>query len=333
MGITIRENMLRVFNHEVPEFLPLIADIQNIATVEPGYQCVIEATGEPGDYEVDWFGQGWIFESKIKAYNPDVNNYIIKNLGDWSKYLTIPKLDEIDWEAKFDAEEFEVDRENKFILIKDQVGLWERAFCTTSTMDLFCALIDEPEACEDFFRQIADHKIKLHNRYITHYKPDALCMHDDYGSGTGLFMSPETWRELIKPHLQRVIDNITSQGVMYEHHCCGVLEPIAEEIAEMGTAAWENVHVSNDPVKCKQVFGDKLAFIGGLFNSQYLDSDGVTDDQVRNHVRKTMEEILPGVGSVPYAAMKAHPERSEIINEELLTYGQTFFSSNRPDNS
>ena len=46
--------------------------------------------------------------------------------------------------------------------------------------ELLCGLLLEPEACEDLFRTVADHKIKLHNQYIKYYHPDVICMHDDY---------------------------------------------------------------------------------------------------------------------------------------------------------
>lgn len=331
MSITIRENMLRVFHHEVPEFLPMITDIQNIATVEPGFICWLKEGRRPRDREKDWFGQGWVYEPVVRAYNPDASDYIVKDITSWRDYVEMPDPDQTDWEALFAREGIQPDRENRFIMLKDGFGLWERAFSMVPIVDLLCDLKLEPEACEEFFSAVADYKIKLHNYYIRHYRPDALCMHDDYGTGQGLFMSPDTWRELIKPHLKRVIDNVTSQGVIYEHHCCGMLAPIAEEIADMGADAWENVHVVNNPYKCKQEFGNKLAFIGGVADSQMMDMDSTTEEKIRSHMRETMDKMLPGVGTVIYAACKAHPERSAIINEELLNYGQKFFKEKRPE--
>ena len=196
--------------------------------------------------------------------------------------------------------------------------------------DLLCALIVEPEACEDFFCAIADHKIKLHNYYMEYYKPDCVCMHDDYGTGQGLFMSPETWRELIKPHLQRIIDNITSKGIMYEHHCCGYMVPLAEEMAKMGVSSWDMVHVINDPYVCKQKFGDKLAFICGICDGQYLDMDSTTEEQMRIHIREVAEKMLPGLGVVIKARFSNHPERDSIFNEELASCGQQYYKQSRP---
>lgn len=322
--------MRLVYQHKIPEYLPLEDDIQILRTVEPGFKSAVygEKSGSERE-ETDWFGQNWVYEPMVNAYNPDSRNYIIKDIARWREYVIFPDLDAIDWKAKFIADDVEIN-ENKLFLLKDGYGPWERAFSTTPIADLMCALIEEPEACEDFFCAVADHKIKLHNYYLDYYKPEVVRLHEDYGSGQGLFMSPETWRELIKPHLQRIIDNITSKGILYEHHCCGYMVPLAEEIADMGASSWNNVHVSNDPYSCKQKFGDKLAFIGGICNGQYLDMDSTTEEQLRKHVRETAEKVFPGLGVVMETMFKKHPERGVIFKEELLKCGQQYYKENRP---
>ena len=280
MQITPRENMLRVYRHQIPDYLPLGSDNQTIRTVEPGFKAVVyEGKAASENEEICWFGQNWKYEKMVRAFNPDARNYIVKDIVHWRDYVTIPDLDAIDWKARFDADNIKIDRQNKLILVKDTYGLWERAFSMNEITELLCALLIEPEACADFFSAVADHKIKLHNYYIDYYKPDVLCMHDDYGGGNSMFMSPEIWRALIKPSLQRVIDNVTSKGVMYEHHCCGLMAPIAEEIAEMGASSWQNVHVVNDPYACKQKFGDKIALVGGMCDGQFMDYDDTTEDR------------------------------------------------------
>ena len=327
--VTKRENMRRVYRRETPDYLPLMDDIQRIKTVEPGYKAVVYGGGDTGKEEEDWFGQTWLYEPTVHAFNPDSRNYIVKDIANWRDYVEIPDVDKIDWEKMFDADSIEINTD-KFICIKDSTGPWERAFAITPISDLLCGLLEEPEACEDLFSTVADHKIKLHTYYIDRYKPDALCMHDDYGSGQGLFMSPGTWRDLIKPHLQRIIDNVTSRGVMYEHHCCGYMADLAEEIAGMGASAWDMVHVVNDPYACKQRFGEKLAFIGGICDAQFFDKASTTEEQIRSHVRETAGKMLPGAAAVISVKCINYPERTKIFDDELLKCGQQYFNHMRP---
>ena len=39
--LTLRENMLLVYQHKIPEYLPLLGDIQRIRSVEPGFKNVL----------------------------------------------------------------------------------------------------------------------------------------------------------------------------------------------------------------------------------------------------------------------------------------------------
>lgn len=328
--LTLRENMLLVYQHKIPEYLPLLGDIQRIRSVEPGFKNVLFHGKRAGKKETDWFGQDWVYEPMVNAFNPDASHYIVADIADWRDYVEIPDVDSIDWKAKFDEDAVEIDK-NRLLEIKDATGLWERAFSMVPIDELLCGLLLEPEACEDLFRTVADHKIKLHNQYIKYYHPDVICMHDDYGHGNGLFMSPDTWRELIKPHLQRVIDNITSQGVIYEHHCCGIMAPIAEEIADMGASSWATVHISNDPASCKAKFGGKLAMIGGVCDTQFMDLESTGPEQIREHVRKTADQTFHGPGTVISCQFAAHPKRKMIWDEEILRYGQQYFKCSRPE--
>ena len=327
--LTLRENMLLVYQHKTPAYLPLLSDMQRIQTIEPGLKAVVYEGRKPGAQEVDWFGQNWVYDPVSAAYTPDSKNYIIKDMANWRDDVELPDPDSLDWDMIFANSGVEADR-SKVVRIKDGTGLWERALAMVPTTELLCALLEEPEACEDFFRAIADIKIKIHNQYIKRYQPDVICMHDDYGSGQWLFMSPDSWRELIKPHLRRVIDNITAQGVLYEHHCCGYMVPLAEEIAQMGAAAWNTIHPANDPYACKQKFGDQLALIGGILDGQLFDQPETTPEQIRESVRACAEKMLPGVGTVLSARCMNYPERNKIILDELLSCGQQYFSESRP---
>ena len=330
MAITPRENMLRIYKHEEPDYLPLAQDVQFIRTVGQGQLFTLTQANWVGEIdEIDFFGQNWKYEPSAKAYNPDATNYIIKDVSKWREYVTIPDLDAIDWKSRFEAENLQLDRENNLIMVRDPIGIWERAFSMIEATELLSSLLIEPEAMYDFFSMVADHKIKLHNYYIDYYKPDILAMNDDYGSGQGLFMSPETWRELIKPHLQRVIDNIRSKGVMYEHHCCGYLVPLVEEIAAMGAVSWNAVHICNDPYECKKMFGDKIAFAGVMLNSWFMDAPNTTEEEIRAHVRDMTSKLLPGYLFISGGAM-SNPDRNEFINDELLKSGQQYYKENRP---
>ena len=326
MSLSLKENMMLVLEHREPEYMPLITDFDQAWPGGDGFVCECPR-GKSG---LDWFGQSWTFEPKIGACNPTPGKYLMDDITKWKEIFRFPDLSLLDWEGNAAATTAKWDRENRLSRVSIGFGMWERMFCSMPFETALLSLMTEPEACYDFVGAMADHKIRLHDYVIKYYRPDVICMHDDYGSGAGMFMSPEVWREIFKPHLQRVIDAITSKGVMYEHHCCGYFAPILPEMAEMGVTLFNSVHKSNDPVALKKQIGHVMTFNGG-FDTQYLDDDARTEEEIRAHVDETIDLFAPGGSWIPRFVL-AHKERGSIVTDEILRYGATHYYGKRPGN-
>lgn len=327
MALSLKENMACVLAHREPEYMPLASDFDAVSPWGPDFIC--EASRLPGVNE-DWFGQKWTFEEKIQACNPTPGSYLLEDITQWRDVMRFPKFDKMDWEGYAARDTAKWDRERRMSKVTIGYGMWERLFCIMPFVEALSALEEEPECCYEFFGAVADHKIRLHEYVIKYYKPDVIVMHDDYGSGSGLFMSPNTWRKLLKPHLQRIIDHLKSHGVMYEHHCCGYFAPILPEIADMGAVAFNSVHKSNNPAELKKQIGHKIAFVGG-FDTQYMDYDTITEEEIRSHVRQTIDELAPGGSWIP-RFMLTHRNRHPIVEDEILRYGATHYYGVRPGN-
>lgn len=324
--LSYKENTLLALQHKEPEFLPMITDVQTYTPL--GMDFVCEYTNIPGVAK-DWFGQSWTYEPKIKAANPTPGIHLVPDITRWKEYMKFPDLSKLDWEGHAAVNTKDWDRIHKLTRINDVFGPWERMFSVMEFQEALCALIEEPEACYDFFGAVADHKIRMYEYIIKYYKPDILCMHDDYGHGKGMFMSPDTWRALLKPHLQRIIDMVTSMGVLYEHHCCGYFAPILDEIADMGCTASNTMHVSNHPAECKKKNGHKMCYIGG-FDTQYMDGLCISEEDIRRSVRKTLDEMAPGGSYIALFALKT-PGRNAVVADEIKSYSGRFYSRPRPD--
>lgn len=324
--LSFRENALLAYQHKEPEFLPIGSDMDTCAP--RGMDFIRETICVNGVAE-DWFGQSWTFEPNIGGANPTPGMHLVPDITEWRERMKFPDLSRLDWEGYAARDTAKWDRKNKLSRVMVGYGLWERMFSVMPFQDALMALVEEPEECYDFFGAVADHKIRLYEYLIRYYKPDVLIMHDDYGSGGGMFMSPEVWRELIKPHLQRVIDSITEKGVMYEHHCCGYFAPIVGEIADMGCTATNTMHISNHPAALKKEVGHKMCFVGG-FDTQFMDKPNTTEEQIRASIRKTVDELAPGGSWIAHCGLKT-TQRNAIVNDELITYGSTKYTCARPD--
>jgi uroporphyrinogen-III decarboxylase len=57
---------------------------------------------------------------------------------------------------------------------------------------------------------------------------------DDWGTQTGLMVSPSMWRKLFKPRFQRQFDLAHDLGLHTWYHCCGSFLPIMEDMHQIG---------------------------------------------------------------------------------------------------
>lgn len=317
--ISLKENMQLVYRHQQPEYMPLMSDFDTANLNAADF--VNERPVVPGVHR-DWFGQSWTYEPTVKAANPTPGQPLVTDITRWRDSMIFPDLDKLDWQSRAGQDTARWDREGRMSRITVGFGLWERLFSVMSFDEALCALLEEPEACYDFFSAVADHKIRLHDKILNYYHPDILVMHDDYGTSAGMFMAPETWRRLLKPHLQRVVEHVRSYGCIYEHHNCGYFQPITEDLLEIGIEATNPVHISNDISFMKKNYGKSLVLLGG-FHAQFLDRYNITEEEARESVRSTMDILAPGGGYIPFY-MSTGP-LGPVVQDEIARYSKNFY--------
>ncbi|MCU6760872.1 methylcobalamin:coenzyme M methyltransferase [uncultured Roseburia sp.] len=108
------------------------------------------------------------------------------------------------------------------------------------------------------------------NALAPDYRPDVIMFHDDYGTQTNMFFSPEVWREFFKPQLKKAVDKTHELGMIFELHSCGFMEQIVPEFAEIGVDSWQGQEINDIPT-LKAVTGNKLAY---HTTPQYQDFEG-----------------------------------------------------------
>ena len=140
---------------------------------------------------------------------------------------------------------------------------------------------------------------------------DVVWIGDDLGAQRSLIFSPDTWRRLIRPPLQHIVDGIRSvrDDVIIAYHSCGHVEPLVGELADVGIDVLESVQPeANDVEKLKTLHGDRLAFWGTL-GAQSTFSHGSPED-VRREVRQRIATVGKGGGLLLAPAHRLEPEVS-----------------------
>ena len=130
---------------------------------------------------------------------------------------------------------------------------------------------------------------------------DILRFGDDLGMNTGLFMPPEKYRKLFKPHHTKLNEYVHRHSRMKTLlHSCGSLYPILPDLIEAGYDILNPVQTSAyqmDPEVLKREFGRDITFWGGGCNTRSVLNHG-TPAEVYDHCRRRIELFGEGGGFV-----------------------------------
>lgn len=169
--------------------------------------------------------------------------------------------------------------------------------------------------------------VKYYEKIAKYYKADIINQHDDYGANDRMFMSLDTWRSLIKPHLKRMIEACHDLGFIYQHHSCGYIEPLIDDFVEIGVDALDVLQVSNKNIGAiKKRLADKLTFVGGFDNQRVFDVPIVREEAVRKEYRRVVDLLAPGGSFVLYPS-GAKMDFMPYYMDEHFKYGMSFYAS------
>ncbi len=96
--------------------------------------------------------------------------------------------------------------------------------------------------------------------------PDGIWFYEDMGYKGSPFMSPDMYREIIKPGHIYTIDYAKSLNLPVIMHSCGFVEPLLPDMIDAGINCLQALEVKAgmDLIKLHELYGDKIAFMGGL---------------------------------------------------------------------
>jgi uroporphyrinogen decarboxylase len=158
---------------------------------------------------------------------------------------------------------------------------------------------------------------------------DAIWFGDDFGSQTGLMVSPQMWRRVFKPlyaQMFRAVKGVRPDVVIMMHSD-GAVAPLLPDLIEIGLEVFNPVQPNvpgHDPRELKEQFGDHLAFFGAIDQQDLLPHGSVAD--IRADVREKIGILGAGGG---YMIAPAHiiqadtpPENVEALIAAAKEYGR-----------
>ena len=255
----------------------------------------------PGASLIDKWGTQIIWPEGEPGAVPYITeeNKVLKDIENWREYVHAPDLEahcRHGWEKC--AEEAQKARENgKLVTLIMGLCIFEQLHFLMGFEDTLVNLIEYPDEIQELIDYICDYRLTMFKIAVEQLHPDVLLSHDDWGTRTSMFMSPEMWREYFKEPYRKLYDYARSQGVLVIHHSDSYLVPIVEDMAEIGIQVWQGVLPENDIPSLQKQLNGRMALMGGIGAS--IDREDATEEEIRQYVRSLLDACSPGGYFIP----------------------------------
>lgn len=317
--MTPRERVRTALMHREPDRLPLDFGGTFLSSAEKEMQAriadVLGLTGEPDRRFVEFddriqkhfgcdmrsirptgpgmrFGYSDVHDAPLKdATVDDLNDYPWPEAGD-------ELIEGVEETARF------LHEETDYFICSAQVGegIFELGCILRGYEQFLVDLMIDREFFHAFARKVVDANIRLGDLYFGVVGPyvDMVLIGDDLATQNGPYMSPQVFRETIKPYFQEYIASVKRlcPNAFINHHCCGSSFRLMDDLADIGIDVINPVQTSAREMDPENLATkkDKLSFHGGG-DLQYILPFGTTDE-VEEFTKDLIRKLAPGGGFI-----------------------------------
>ncbi len=286
-AMNMKEQALKVLHGQTPDILPSYFTTCQIMVCSaypdmPPHDAGVQGKDAYGVTQVQEGGT-WTVDTSVPS--------VIDDIDSWRDQLVFPDPEAVDWEqvSAIDEKIFHPDRENMVVDLLCTKGIFERMHFLMGFEDTVCSLLTDEDEARAFADAVTDIKLAWIEKMLAYYKPDMLSFQDDYAFKDGLFFSKDTFREIFKPNLKRVVDLVHDHGVIAKIHCCGKMEDLLDEYIELGVDCLDPVQPVNDIVSMLDKAEGKIGLVGGLDFQNVIDRPDATEETIRAEVRRACD--------------------------------------------
>ena len=319
MALSKKENFMMAMNHQIPERTPIFL-----------YDCAVTGfcTGPGPWFEkgpigggYDGFGVRWLnAESGSGAPMAAPGEFILDSdtIVDWKKIVKFPDVGKFDWEEYAKQDLAGIDRGEMVVDFGSGNGPFERLAALMGFEEALIAMALEPDACYELVGAIVDYKIQVVEQVAKYIKPDMFTNYDDVATELGLFMSPDAYREIIKPHTKRYYDAIKAFDMMPIQHTCGYATDLVQDFIELGAQAWTSVQPTNDIVALQEQYGDQLTFMGGFDTNGPAAREDASPEIIQAEVERCFDTYGPRGSFILFAYKLLNTTDPEVFMAECM---------------
>lgn len=218
---------------------------------------------------------------------------------------TVQSLDEYPWpdpnaKGRFEIAPAEIRRWKENHLVAGGWGgdfLWCQAWYMRGFSQIIVDMYSNPEFAKKLFDKL------LHSWYLpvaerlVQFDVDMVGMADDVATQTGMIISPAMWRKYIKPCFKELVETLRPAVKHIMYHSDGDYRAIMPDLVEIGIDILNPIQPDClNPAEIKKAYDGKAALWGALSVQDIIPHGKVED--VKNHVKQTIETLAPGGGFV-----------------------------------
>ena len=323
--LSFKENFMRALSGEVPEYVPTYNIFWG---VRPSMLSGSRGQGGNGTdiYGVEWTSEG----SAVEAALPKPGTFILDDIRKWRDVIKYPDFSHINWEemSKKDLENRDPELPRGGGTATG--GFFQAVMNFMGFNEGLIACFEEPEEVKALINYLCDCHLSIADDFLKHYKPDYVSFGDDIAHELQPFLSLEMFQDIFSPVWRRYIKFFKDRGYLAVHHNCGHFEEYLDDVVDMGFNCWEPAQSSNDLVAIKKKFGNKLLIAGGFDSTPYLPFREATEEQIRGHVKKVLDELAPGGGYAFFGGVfgddPVSKERNEWVQDEFNKLKATYYA-------
>ncbi len=331
--LTEKENLLMALRGEVPEWVP-----RNMYP-SPGHPPASAGAGPSflnarrtpqGGFDI-WGVEFVTTKDTGGMAIPKPGRFILDDITKWRDVIKAPDISDIDWETMAKKDLARIDRSQTAVSAMVHVGYFQSLCNFMGFNEGLMAMIEEPEEVYELFEYMSSFWVQICSKIRDYYKPDIWGVTDDTATATNPFISPETYRNLVKPFHKREAAFGVEMGIPVDMHNCGRCEDFIDDWLDIGVTCWNPAQTMNDLKGIKKKYGNKLVLEGCWDSSGPAGWPGATEEVVKQAVRDTIDAYAPGGGFIFWASTYGAADDEDFLNrkrwitEEYDAYGRTFY--------
>lgn len=238
---------------------------------------------------------------------PEHVDFRVKSREEWDEikhFLQNPDPRRINFEAYRKAKKDAADHGRFFVW--SGVNVFELMHPLCGHENMLMGMVLDPDWIAEMAETYAKLTVELQKMLFEQEGyPDGIWYYEDMGYKGSPFMSPAMYCELIQPSHIYTINYAKEHNLPVIMHSCGFVEPLLPHMIEAGIDCLQVIEIKAgmDLLKLNRLYGDKIAFMGGIdVRTLYTNDKATIDAELEAKIpemMKTQNFVLHSDHSIP----------------------------------